>query len=42
MALVDGAPWERITDLRWTHAVILSGRVYDVDALYRAVGVTRR
>ncbi len=36
------SPWERITDLRRTHSVIRGGRVYDVDALFRAMGVTRR
>jgi hypothetical protein len=42
LVLVDGAPWQRITDLRKTQTVVRGGRVYDVDALYRAVGVTRR
>jgi hypothetical protein len=42
MVLVEGAPWQRITDLRRTHTVVRAGRVYDVDALYRAVGVIRK
>jgi hypothetical protein len=42
LVLVDGRPWERISDLRRTHTVVRAGRHYDVDALYRAVGVTRR
>ncbi len=42
MVLVDGAPWQRITDLRRTHTVVRAGRVHDVEALYRAVGVNRR
>jgi imidazolonepropionase-like amidohydrolase len=42
MVLVEGAPWHRITDLRKTRTVIRAGRVYDVQALYRAVGVTPR
>jgi hypothetical protein len=42
MVLVDGAPWQRITDLRRTQTVVRGGRVYDVGALYRAVGVAPR
>jgi imidazolonepropionase-like amidohydrolase len=42
LVLVDGTPWQRISDLRNTHTVVRGGRVYDVEALYRAVGVTRR
>lgn len=42
LVLVDGAPWERIGDLRRTHTVMRAGRLYDVDALYRAVGVVRQ
>jgi hypothetical protein len=42
LVLVDGAPWQRISDLRRTHTVVRAGRDYPVDALYRAVGVVRR
>lgn len=42
LVIVDGTPWRRITDLRRTQTVMRGGRVYDVDALYRAVGVVRR
>ncbi|MCU0633330.1 MAG: amidohydrolase family protein [Gemmatimonadaceae bacterium] len=42
LVLVDGAPWQRIRDLRRTHTVVRSGRDYNVDALYRAVGVMRK
>ena len=39
LAIVDGKPAERVTDLRRTEKVVRAGRVYDTRALYQAVGI---
>ena len=40
LAIVNGRPAERITDLRRTEKVIRAGRLYDSKALYEAAGLT--
>ena len=40
LAIVNGKPAERVTDLRRTEKVVRAGRVYDSKALYEAVGLT--
>jgi hypothetical protein len=40
LAIVNGRPAEKITDLRRTERVIRAGRVYDSRALYEAAGLT--
>ena len=40
LAIVNGRPAERITDLRRTERVIRAGRVYDTKSLYEAAGLT--
>jgi hypothetical protein len=42
LAIVNGRPAERITDLRRTERVIRAGRVYDSKALFEAAGLTPR
>lgn len=42
LAIVDGRPAERITDLRRTEFVVRAGRLYRSRALYEAVGITPR
>lgn len=42
LAIVNGRPAERITDLRKTETVIRAGRVYRTRDLYQALGVTPR
>jgi imidazolonepropionase-like amidohydrolase len=42
MILVDGDPARRISDIRNTDLVVKDGKVYEVDALYRSVGVLPR
>jgi hypothetical protein len=39
LAIVNGRPAERITDLRRTERVVRAGRVYDSKALYEAAGL---
>jgi hypothetical protein len=39
LAIVNGKPAERITDLRRTERVVRAGRVYDSKALYEAAGL---
>ena len=39
LAIVDGRPAERITDLRRTERVVRAGRVYESKALYEAAGL---
>ena len=40
LAIVNGRPAERITDLRRTERVIRAGRLYDSRTLYEAAGLT--
>jgi hypothetical protein len=40
LAIVNGRPAEKITDLRRTERVVRAGRVYETKALYEAVGLT--
>jgi hypothetical protein len=40
LAIVNGKPAERITDLRRTERVVRAGRVYESKALYEAAGLT--
>jgi hypothetical protein len=40
LAIVNGRPAERITDLRRTERVVRAGRVYESKALYEAAGLT--
>jgi hypothetical protein len=40
LAIVNGKPAERITDLRRTERVVRAGRVYESKALYETVGIT--
>jgi len=42
MILVDGDPARRIGDIRNTELVVKDGKVYEVDALYRSIGVLPR
>lgn len=42
MILVDGDPARRIGDIRNTDLVVKDGKVYEVDALYRSIGVLPR
>ena len=42
MILVDGDPARRISDIRNTDLVVKDGKVYEVDALYRSIGVLPR
>ncbi|MDY6948108.1 MAG: amidohydrolase family protein [Pseudomonadota bacterium] len=42
MILVDGDPARRISDIRNTDLVVKDGKVYEVDALYRSIGVQPR
>ena len=42
LAIVDGRPTERITDLRRMDRVMRAGRLYKSSDLYAAVGVTRK
>jgi imidazolonepropionase-like amidohydrolase len=39
LAIVNGKPAERITDLRRTERVVRAGRVHDSRALYESVGM---
>jgi imidazolonepropionase-like amidohydrolase len=40
LAIVNGRPAEKITDLRRTERVVRAGRVYDSKALYEAAGLS--
>jgi imidazolonepropionase-like amidohydrolase len=40
LAIVNGRPAERITDLRRTERVVRAGRLYESKALYEAAGLT--
>jgi hypothetical protein len=40
LAIVNGKPADRITDLRRTEKVVRAGRVYDSKVLYEAAGLT--
>jgi hypothetical protein len=40
LAIVNGKPAERITDLRRTERVVRAGRMYESKALYEAAGLT--
>ncbi len=42
LAIVDGRPAERITELRKTEFVVRAGRLYRSRALYEALGITPR
>jgi imidazolonepropionase-like amidohydrolase len=42
MILVDGDPARRISDIRNTDLVVKDGKVYEVAALYRSIGVLPR
>ena len=42
MILVEGDPARRISDIRNTELVVKDGKVYEVDALYRSIGVLPR
>lgn len=42
MILVDGDPARRISDIRNTDLVVKDGKVYEVEALYRSIGVLPR
>jgi imidazolonepropionase-like amidohydrolase len=42
MILVDGDPARRISDIRNTDLVVKDGKVYEVNALYRSIGVLPR
>lgn len=42
MILVDGDPARRISDIRKTDLVVKDGKVYEVGALYRSIGVLPR
>jgi imidazolonepropionase-like amidohydrolase len=42
MIIVDGDPARRISDIRNTDVVVKDGKVYEVDALYRSIGVLPR
>lgn len=42
MILVDGDPARRIGDIRNTDLVVKDGKVYEVNALYRSIGVLPR
>jgi imidazolonepropionase-like amidohydrolase len=42
MIIVDGDPAKRISDIRKTDLVVKDGKVYEVNALYRSIGVLPR
>ncbi|WP_116807470.1 amidohydrolase family protein [Steroidobacter cummioxidans] len=42
LILVDGDPARRISDIRNTDLVVKDGKVYEVEALYRSIGVLPR
>lgn len=42
LAIVDGRPAERITELRKTEYVVRAGRLYETRALYEALGIRPR
>lgn len=42
MILVDGDPARQISDIRKTDLVVKDGKLYEVDALYRSIGVQPR
>lgn len=42
MIIVDGDPAQRIGDIRKTDLVVKDGKVYEVNALYRSIGVLPR